>query len=229
MQSAAQRYSILVSKLISAGAIWFALTVAATRATAGEEALPKVGDHSLRILGPNVLELLFINTKAPDPARVGTWDWVNSSYQFQAPSPTNFQVLVGGQPVPLQSVLGFKRRPLYAPLVQRDLRIQNAVYLRVTQAILDTQTVEVRNPAGNLWASDVKYFTTADPQRYSPVIHVNQEGYLPTLPKKAEVGYYLGSAGELSISSSLGFKVVDAVTGAILEVKDVKAKDCDND
>ena len=43
---------------------------------------------------------------------------------------------------------------------------------------------------------------------------MNQEGYVPSLPKKAMVGYYLGDLGEMNISASLGFKLVDATTGA---------------
>jgi len=43
-----------------------AVTIVAACARAGEETLPKVGDHTLRILTPNVLELTWINTKAPD-------------------------------------------------------------------------------------------------------------------------------------------------------------------
>src|SRR5207248_218721 len=87
---------------------------------AGEETLPKVGDYSLRILTPNVLELLSITSKAPDPARVTTWDLVDTNYQFSAPGSSNFTVTVNGAPVTIQSVLGFKRRPLYAPKNQRD-------------------------------------------------------------------------------------------------------------
>jgi hypothetical protein len=44
-----------------------------------------------------------------------------------------------------------------------------------------------------------------DPLRYSPAIHVNQEGYAPALPKKAMIGYYLGDMGELDIPASSGF------------------------
>src|SRR2546430_1162810 len=46
---------------------------------AGEEALPKVGDHTFHIIYPNVLELIYINTKNPDPARVTTWDLVDTN------------------------------------------------------------------------------------------------------------------------------------------------------
>src|SRR5438067_5661895 len=38
-----------------------------------------------------------------------------------------------------------------------------------------------------------------DPMRWSPAIHVNQTGYIPGSSKKAIVGYYLGSLGELDL------------------------------
>src|SRR5437016_7293183 len=182
------------------GIVFLSTALAGISAIAGEETLARVGDHSLRILTPNVLEVISINSKSPDPARVTSWDLVDANYQFLAPASTSFTVTVNGAPVGIQSVLGFKRRPLYAPKNQRDLRIQNSLYLQLAQSVLDNQTVEVKNPPGTLWASNVQYVATADPQRYSPAIHVNQEGYLPALPKKAEVGYYLGSSGELNFS-----------------------------
>src|SRR6185312_10984222 len=44
-------------------------------------------------------------------------------------------------------------------------------------------------------------------------IHVNQEGYMPNYSKKAMVGYYAGTMGEISIPSGSGFKLVDANSG----------------
>ena len=175
--------------------------------------LPKAGDNILHVLSPTLLELCLINTKQPDPARVPQWDFVNSSYQFQGPSLSEFAVTVNGQPVSVQSV-GFKRRPLYAPLAVRDLRIENYLYLRLAAPVADEQTVEVKNPSGALWGADLRFVATVDPLRYSPAIHVNQEGYVPLFPKRAIIGYYLGSLGEMALPASPGFTLVDANTGA---------------
>src|SRR5258706_9531230 len=57
------------------------------------------------------------------------------------------------------------------------------------------------------------FVATADPVRLSPAIHVNQEGYLPNYPKKAEVGYYLGDMGEMAVPTNR-FMLVDAQSGA---------------
>jgi len=66
---------------------------------------------------------------------------------------------------------------------------------------------------GTLWPTNMTFAITADPLRMSPAIHVNQEGYLPAYPKKAIVGYYVGSLGELPILTN-SFLLVNAQSGA---------------
>jgi Glycosyl hydrolase family 9/Bacterial Ig domain/Cellulase N-terminal ig-like domain len=175
--------------------------------------MPRPGNNTLHILSPTLLELVLINTKQPDPARVDKWDLVNANGQFVAPSTSDFQVKVGGNSVNVQGV-GFKRRPLYAPLVKRDLRIENHLYLQLSSPIADNQAVVVNNQSQSLWASSMVFSNVANPLRYSPAIHVNQEGYMPNFAKKAMVGYYAGNLGEMDIAASSGFKIVDAASGA---------------
>src|SRR2546421_638724 len=94
------------------------------RGSAADDAalsLPKVGDSKLQILSPNLIEVCAINPKGPDPATVTNWNLVNSSAQFVSPALSTLIVTVNGQAVAVQS-LGFKRRPIYAPLVNYDLR-----------------------------------------------------------------------------------------------------------
>jgi hypothetical protein len=97
-------------------------------------------------------------------------------------------------------------------LTSRDLRIGNYLYLHLATAISFTdapQAVEVENPGGTLWTSKCRFAATTDPLRYSPAIHVNQAGYVPKFPKKAMIGYYLGSLGELTLTPPLSFVLVD--------------------
>lgn len=176
-------------------------------------AIPPVGANALCIVTPSLVELRLINTKAANQTTVSQWDFVDSNFQLAAPPASAFAVTVNGQPVAVTSV-GFRRRPLYAPFEMYDLRIENSLYLQLATPIADGQTVEVKNPSGALWGATTQFITTADPLRYNPAIHVNQEGYMPGYSKKAMIGQYLGSLGELNFSTSAGFKLVDARTGA---------------
>jgi hypothetical protein len=172
---------------------------------------PRIGDHTLHILSPNLLELFLVNTKQPDPARVDSWDWVNDHQIFVPPDISSIQVRVDGQTNVVIGV-GFKRRPLYAPFLTWDLRIGNRLYLQLTNPISEGASVQVIN-SGALWPTDLAFAGVADPLRYNPAIHVNQEGYLPAYAKKAAVGYYLGSLGEMTIPTNK-FLLVSAQNGA---------------
>jgi hypothetical protein len=175
--------------------------------------LPKVGDTALHILSPTLLELVKVNTK-PVGGPVDSWNFVNATGVFQAPPSSCFKVTVAGRAV-IVSGEGFKRRALYAPLVVRDLRVDNRFYLQLQTAIADGQDVIVTatNLDGASVPSTLTFAATADPFRYSPAIHINQEGYTTSLPKKAMVGYYLGSLGEMPIPAASGFYIIDTSSG----------------
>ena len=91
--------------------------------------LPNVGDNTLHVLTPTLLELKLINTKQPDPAQVSQWNLVdgggNSSPRPSARSPSRSTASRS------RTGVGFKRRPLYAPLTKYDLRIENSLYLQL--------------------------------------------------------------------------------------------------
>jgi hypothetical protein len=158
------------------------------------------------------VELNLINTKQPDPAQVAEWNFVDATGNFTAPPAGAFQVTVNGQSVAVTAI-GFKRRPFYASLAGYDIRVVNSLYLQLANVIPDGGTVQVTNPDGSLWPATMQFAGTADPLRYSPAIHVNQEGYLPGFSKKGMVGYYAGNLGEV-IPPTLSFSLVDANTGA---------------
>ena len=177
--------------------------------------LPAVGDHLLHVLSPSLLELVSITTKQPDPAKAASWNFVDSGGRAGEPAPAEFTVTVNGQTVQVQAV-GFKRRVLYAPLQSYDPRIENSLYLRIATPVTDGQLVSVTNPDGSVWSPGTQFSALVDPQRYSPAIHVNEEGYVPALAKTAIVGYYLGDMGEMPVNPGTGFNLIDAATGAVV-------------
>jgi hypothetical protein len=177
--------------------------------------LPPVGTTALRILAPDLLELTLISTKQPPPARVTQWNFVAGNLQYALPAPAKFSVSADHLPVLVQSV-GFRRRPIYAAFRKRDLRIGNYLYLKLLAPIAEGQTVRVLNPDATLWNPEVQYIATATADRFSPAIHVNQQGYVPAFPKKAIVGYYLGTMGELAIPAGNRFKIARNDTGKVV-------------
>ena len=169
--------------------------------------LPLAGDHLLRVITPSLLEISLVQTKEKEPARVTQWDFFSGTGQYIAPAISEFSVAANGRALPVQMV-GFKRRPWYAPLKTRDLRIASSIYLQLASPLNDNESVRVTNPSQTLWPSTWDFSGTNSALRFNPALHVNQEGYLPTFPKKAMVGYYLGSLGELTNFPSTSFNLL---------------------
>ncbi len=180
--------------------------------------LPHPGDYALRVLSPTVLEVELISSPAPDTKPI----------DLPAAFPRDsIHIRIDDQEAALAHI-GFKRRVLYAPLKIRDLRVATYIELALQSPIPaeGTHTVTVAGTSAE-WPKDLVAKTTVDPLRYSPAIHVNQEGYVPGLPKIAFVGYYLGTIGELLIPAESGFEIIDAATqqsvfkGRLLPRRDV--------
>jgi hypothetical protein len=167
--------------------------------------LPPVGSYQLRILAPTLLELTLVTTKAPDPALIEQWNFVEGDGQAHLPAANEFVVTSGPKTVAIKTT-GFRRRVLYAPFGHRDLRIGNYLYLELAEAVANGQTVEVANPDKKLWPAATRFVAQSDPRRWSPAIHINQTGYMATEPKQAMVGYYLGSLGEMDVENLAGDK-----------------------
>jgi hypothetical protein len=176
---------------------------------------PIEGDHELRIITPTVLELTRLSIKRPEPAPMDVWNFVEAGGNAVLPESNRFAVTVNGQPAAVLAV-GYKRRPIYAPLALRDLRVESELYLKIGTAVGGGQKVEVKNPDGSLWPGSLAFTSTADALRFGPALHVNQEGYLPHRAKKAFVGYYLGTLGELEVPPGGAFQIVDATTGGVV-------------
>ncbi|RYD38385.1 MAG: glycoside hydrolase family 9, partial [Verrucomicrobiaceae bacterium] len=139
--------------------------------------LPRIGDNTLHIISPNILELVRVNTKPAGTATVpDSWNFVSPAGTFTAPSASQFSVSVNDAYVGVTAVY-FRRRVAYAPLFPRDMRIENRLYLKLSTPVPEGALVEVANPGGALWPNVMKFTCTAGPLRPSEAIHVNQEGY----------------------------------------------------
>jgi hypothetical protein len=172
---------------------------------------PEAGPATLRVLAPSLLELSRVILKPPDPARIASWDFATAAGALQLPAPATFNVLLDGQPVMVQRV-GFKRRALYAPPRVRDLRVGHWLYLELASPCASGQTLEVRTTDSRMGGPST-FTAVVDGNRLSPVIHVNQEGYLPGLPKIARVGAFLGTLGEIELPQPTPFEVIEDDSG----------------
>ena len=194
------------------------LAAASTAPPFGDDnplALPAPGAHALCIIAPTTLELTLITVSPPRAEALGRVSLMDPSHDLAALRTNEFAVNVDGAAVPVTAV-GFKRRPVYAPLKQRDLRIGNYLYLQLARPIAANQTVEATNPGGKFWPPTLRFAARADPLRFSPAIHVNQVGYQPAWPKQAMVGFYLGSLGELDVPMAAGFQLIEAQSGRVV-------------
>src|SRR6266480_62436 len=115
--------------------------------------LPVVGAYQARLLAPKVLEISLVTTKLAGPARVEHWNFATKDGQLSLPEVKRFAVRAGSEDIDVQAV-GFKRRALYAPLKQRDLRVGNYLYLQLAHPVPENATIEIRNPDGTLWPAN---------------------------------------------------------------------------
>jgi hypothetical protein len=183
--------------------------------------LPATGSHAaLRILSPTLLEVSAVTAQeSNDPFKLDRVVGDNNVVRV----PDELRVAVDGHDIPVRAA-GFKRRPLYAPLHHRDLRVGNFLYLQLAEPVANNATVTIDDPGGKYWPTNVVFRATADPLRFSPAIHVNEVGYLPGAPKTAIVGYYLGSLEELELAGSPRFELLDVASGKTVFAGNLRAR-----
>ena len=192
------------------------LAFAFAHAAAGQEIRrPQVGEHSLRVLTPQTLELEIVTAKRQGEP-LPHWNVIGPDGIARLPAPGEFEIRVNSEPAPARVVkLGYKRRPLYATLGKYDMRVATRLYLSLSEALEldDGDRVDVGLPAGLPSPPGIAFSTEFDTRRHSPAIHINQIGYQIGSRKQALAGYYLGDAGELQLDDAKAFHLRDAETG----------------
>ena len=190
---------------------------------------PQDGDHALRILDARTLELELV-TRKPKGQPMPYWDAVDPNGLVKLPDPAEFKIAVNGEPASSSVIkLGYKRRPLYAPLGEHDLRVGTQIYLILASplSLRDGDRVEVSLPESLESPPDAQFATGFSTTRESPAIHINQVGYQIGFAKHAIVGFYLGDAGELPLEKVKMFHLRDAqsgtkvFSGAVKHIRDI--------
>lgn len=185
-------------------------------------ALLEIGYHRLNVISPTVLELMLV-TDSDEDGNLSEWDFVPGDGNLSLPDVDDIEVKYDGRTLQVMSI-GFKRRVLYAPIANRDVRIGNYLYLELNEPTFMGSEISVSSRHGRDWCREKVFVTTFNQYRNSPVIHANQVGYLPNYTKKAIVGYYLGSLGELKLLDDLLFHIIDADNHEIIFSSQLKRR-----
>jgi hypothetical protein len=178
---------------------------------------PRETSGTVRVLAPTVLEVTWISKAGEQVAEMR----VN-----RLPRPQDVSIRSG--PGEIKAIkVGYKRHPVHAPLKEPQLLAANSLFLELASPLEPGQEIEVilkdagrfSQGTGDQKALSKSMKGSFDPEKRSPVIHVNQTGYLPAEKKTAMVGYYLGSLGELRLPGEATFKVVNAAGKEALKGK----------
>ena len=179
---------------------------------------PPAGAETMHILTPTLLELVHISRVTQPNGAPDSWNWVNHT----GPAPGDITVSWTGGGSTTVTEVGFRRHTLHAPRKSIDqskplnmadgpfeFTVTNHLFLKLNAEIPEGANVDVTvtfNRDNHNW----EFHAKADPLRFNPALHVNQEGYLPgaSWPKIAFVGYYLGDMGELT-PATLAFHIID--------------------
>ena len=95
---------------------------------------PRAEENGLRILSPTILEITRMTIGQPDGQRVGGWDFIARDGTVALPKLAQFFVVAERRSIAVEAV-GFKRRPLSAPLGSGELRIESRLYLRLASPL----------------------------------------------------------------------------------------------
>jgi len=172
--------------------------------------LPEAGSFVLTIISPSVLEIAYYANEFPIK-QDGIWNFIDSKGNLNLPDKNAFSITVGREPYSIKR-MGFKRHLRYASQKAKEIILGNYLYIELSRYITPETEVIVRNQEGNILPNNGLTALMTD-ERYSPAIHTNQLGYWNQGWKKAYIGYYLGSLGEMEVGDDQEFTVVDINTG----------------
>ncbi len=179
--------------------------------------VPEIGEYRMTALTAEILEVGLITTRAQD-GKLEEWNFVNAGSELDLPETDELSVVSDGRDKPLRiGRIGFKRRVAYAPVDVWDLRIGNYFYIELQDRLLVGETVRLEDKSGRInLGGSLSFEARYDPEKFSPVIHVNQAGYPIRGAKVAKAGFYMGSLGEMDLSSAKEFHVRDVRTREIV-------------
>jgi len=111
--------------------------------------------------------------------------------------------------------VGLKRRTIYAPLKNNDLRLAENIFIHITDNLEKEKSYTLK-VSSELMGREIQLSTEFNPQnQLSDLLHVNTYGFTPLSKKKAYLGLMMGSAGEFN-PNDLNFKVISTKSHKVL-------------
>jgi hypothetical protein len=175
-------------------------------------ALPNAGESSLTWLAPDLLELRLVSTKATAAEPLAPWD-LPSETNAALTSAQAWKVNVDGKDMPVAEV-AIRRELLYAAFERYDIRTLSHVFVRLSAPTNSPSgKTEVRAKTGPQGKEET-FLASRGEDQWHPALHINQVGYVPSFPKQAFVGMWLGPMGEWKLpATSQGFEIIDTHSG----------------
>lgn len=163
-------------------------------------------ERDARLVMPDLIEIRIAGRKDSKEGPIKNLEVFQGSEGPKLPEVSDFQVSVNGTPVAIKEA-GYRQELYFAAFKGYDIRVLGTVYLRLEQPVPQGATISITPKAG-AWTGEPMVFKPSDDD-WSPMIQVKQAGYQSDLPKRARVGLFAGTMGEIEVPQ-LPFEIIDA-------------------
>ncbi len=164
--------------------------------------LPEAGEWDARMIAPDLVQVRIVGStgKMGDPLK-HLEQFAGADGAVKIPAASEFSVTASGTPVEVAQT-GYLQLLDFAAFKTFDIRVIGSLFLKLNRPLALGESVGIRSKGTAFWPDNKELKLTWTGTDFSPVIHVNQIGYAPALPKIARAGLYLGSLGELEIPAT---------------------------
>ena len=164
--------------------------------------LPKAGEWDARMLAPDLVQVRIVGTTEKMGAPLKHLEqFTGADGVVKIPAASEFAVTSTGAPVQVAET-GYLQLLDFAAFKTFDIRVIGSLFLKLNRPLAVGESVGIRSKGTAFWPGNEELKATWTGTDFSPVIHINQIGYAPALPKIARAGLYLGSLGEMEIPAT---------------------------
>jgi hypothetical protein len=169
------------------------------------------GERDARLVTPDLVEIRIAGRKESKDGPLKNLEAFQSPEGPRLPVASEYEVTVDGKPVGVKEI-GYRQELYYAAFKGYDVRVLGSIYLRLEKPVAPGSKVSISTKSA-AWAGGPLVFQTT-PDDWNPLIQVRQTPYQTDLPKRARVGLYAGTMGEIVVEPR-PFEVIDE-SGAVV-------------